>query len=107
MTAWTHIILEGYCMRKISEKKGKHIYKCIDTKKMKFEKEPNPNYDPNYKTPKKPKYCINIPIYTCLEKDCPHFAYTNALEKDYLWMNKKYKKSKNQKKLEEEIWGKK
>ena len=93
-------------MRKVSDKKGKYIYEVIDFKNFQTKQKPNSNYDPNYKTPRKPNYCINIPNYTCLEKDCPHFAYTNALEEDYLWMNKKYKKSKKKKKLEEEIWKK-
>lgn len=104
---WTHIIIEGYCARKWSDKKHKYVYECIDIKKVKFKKKFNPNYNPNYKTPRKPSYCPDLPMYMCLKKNCPHFTYTNALEEDYLWMNKRYKKSKKQKQLEEEICKKK
>lgn len=94
---WTHIILEACCARKWSDKKGKYLYELIDRKKFKTKKIPNSCYDPNYKTPKKPNYCSKIPQYICLEKNCPHLAYTNALEADYLFLNKKYKKTQDKK----------
>ncbi|MFA4906841.1 MAG: hypothetical protein WC602_01050 [archaeon] len=87
---WAHIILEGYCARKWGDKKSKYLYKVVDWKKFKTKKTPNPYYDGNYKTPKKPNYCPNSPQYVCLEKECPHLAYTNADEKDYLFLNKRY-----------------
>ncbi|MDD5162846.1 MAG: hypothetical protein PHD95_01415 [Candidatus ainarchaeum sp.] len=86
--------MEAYCSRKWSTKKDKHLYKLVDSKSLKMEKEPNPNYDPNYKTPKKPSYCPNLPRYICLEKNCHHLAYTDALEGDYHFLDKKYNKSK-------------
>jgi len=92
MSCWTHIILEAYCTRKWSAKKGKYIYKPTDSKKFELEKAPNANYDPNYKTPKKPWYCPGVPLYKCLEKECSYLGYANALEEDYLFLNKKYKK---------------
>ncbi len=91
---WTHIILEAYCTRKLSSKKDKQVYELIETKTSKFKKKSNLNYDTNYKTPKKPSYCPNIPQYKCLEKECPYFAYTNAEKKDYLSLNKRYKTKK-------------
>lgn len=90
MVCWTHVIIEGYCARTWSTKKDKFVYKVINTKELKTEKIKNPEYDSKYRTPKKPCYCPHIPQYICLEKNCPHFAYANSLEKDYLWMNKKY-----------------
>lgn len=101
MGVWTHIILEAYCARKWSDKKDKYWYEAIDAKKFKTKKAPNPYYDPKYRTPKKPSYCPNIPQYICLEKECPHLVYTNALEEDYLFLNKKYKKYRRQKNAKE------
>lgn len=98
MGSWIHIILEGYCTRKYSTKKDKYVYECTNPKKMELKKIPNKDYDPNYRTPKKPSYCIDVPRFICLEKNCKHFGYCDAELEDYLWMNKKYKKSK---KLEE------
>jgi hypothetical protein len=45
--------------------------------------------------PKKPRYCPNISQYVCLEKNCPHLAYTDGLEEDYSFLNKKYRKKKH------------
>ncbi|MFH1587145.1 MAG: hypothetical protein ABID38_04770 [Candidatus Diapherotrites archaeon] len=89
---WTHIILEAYCARKWSDKKDKYWYEVVDLKKFKTKKAPNPHYNANYRTPRKPNYCPNAPRYICLEKNCPHLTYTDALEKDYLFLNKRYKK---------------
>lgn len=92
---WTHIILEAYCARKWSTKKSKYHYRWLgDDSIEKFKKIENKDYDPNYRTPKKPSYCENIPNYVCLEKNCPHLAYTNAEESDYKFLYKKYKKKK-------------
>lgn len=98
MACWTHIIIEGYCVRTWSTKKDKFIYKVISAKEFKTEKIKNPEYDSKYKIPKKPHYCPSRLRYICLEKDCPHFAYTDALEEDYFWMNKKYTNTKKEKK---------
>lgn len=95
---WAHIILEAYCARKWSEKKDKYVYEGIPGKEFKTKKVPNTMYNPNYKTPKKPNYCPNTPRYICLEKECPHLAYTDAVEDDYFFLNKKYHAKKNKKK---------
>lgn len=87
---WTHIILEAYCARKWSTKKSKYRYEWL--KNGSFEKVENKDYDPDYRTPRKPGYCENTPNYACLEKNCPHLAYTNAGESDYKFLYKKYKK---------------
>ncbi len=97
MGAWTHIILEAYCAREWSDKKDKHWYELHCTKKFKTKKCPNPHYDPKYKIPKKPNYCPSTQQYVCLEKGCQYLAYTNALEEDYLFLNKKYTKQGGQK----------
>ncbi|MCX6799453.1 MAG: hypothetical protein NTW59_05160 [Candidatus Diapherotrites archaeon] len=98
MNGWTHIILEAYCARKWNNKKNKYWYELIgNAKEFKTKKVPNPHYDQKYKTPKKPGYCPGTQQYICLEKGCPHLAYTNALEEDYLFMNRKYKKRKSKK----------
>ena len=82
---WTHIIIEAYCGRKWSSCKSKYHYRVIDTSKdiLKTKKVPNPNYDPEYKTPRKPRYCKDEVCYTCLEKNCPHLAFCNAEKDDY------------------------
>lgn len=92
MGVWTHIILEAYCARKWSGKKSKYLHELIDAKKFKTKKVPNPHHNPNYKTPRKPSYCHNIPQFICLEKECLYLAYTSAEKEDYLFLNKKYKK---------------
>jgi hypothetical protein len=89
--SWTHIILEAYCCRKSNIKKDKYVYEVVDLKNFKTKKKPNTQYDANYKTPKKPKYCLNIPQFVCLENNCPYFAYSDAEKEDYLFLNKKYK----------------
>jgi len=79
---WSHIILEGFCGRKWSISKDKYLYRHEGTDKP-LKKIPNPKYDPNYKTPRKPSYCKNKICYTCYERDCPHLATTNAGDDDY------------------------
>ena len=88
----TNIILEAYCFRTLSDKKHKYVYELVDGENFKTRKIPNPNYDPNFKTPRKPTYCPEKPQYICLEKDCPHLAYCDAEKEDYLFLNKKYRK---------------
>ncbi|MCK4327524.1 MAG: hypothetical protein KAW41_03535 [Candidatus Diapherotrites archaeon] len=89
---WTHVIIEAYCARKWSTKKGKYVYLMEDDGS--FTKVKNTSYDPNYRTPRKPSYCKGIPNYICLEKNCPHLAYANAQPADYKFLNRKYKKKK-------------
>jgi hypothetical protein len=91
---WTHIILDAFCFRTSSNKKYKYQYELIDLKKHKTKKVLNPGYDPNYKTPRKPRYCPEKPMYICLEKNCPHFACSDAEKEDYLFLNKKYREKK-------------
>jgi len=89
---WTHIIIEGYCSRKLSCKKDKYVYTWEKGKLS--QKIKNSRYDPKYKTPKKPKYCKDIPNYLCLENHCPHFGYTDAEKRVYLHLNRLYKNKK-------------
>lgn len=80
---WNHIILEGYCMRKLSTKKDKYIYEIVDLEKFKTQKIPNKEYDSNYKTPKKPKFCEDRICQVCFFKNCPHLATADLDEKEY------------------------
>jgi len=81
---WNHLIFEGYCSRKWSIKKNKYMYQIIDTKEpFKTKKIPNPKYDKNYKTPRKPRYCQNRICFICWEKNCPHLAMCPVNEKEY------------------------
>lgn len=91
---WSHIILEAFCLRKCDPRKGKYVYEIIDEETMKTRRVPNPQYDPDFKTPRKPSYCPNIPSYTCLDKGCPHLAFSDAEEADYKWLDKRYKDKK-------------
>jgi hypothetical protein len=92
---WTHIILEADCARRIFDfKKSKYCYTISSLKTGTREKIPNPFYEPNTRTPKKPEFCPGMPQYICLTKKCPHLGYTNADEKDYRQF---YKACKNKK----------
>ena len=81
---WNHIILEGFCLRQ-SMKPGKFIYKVIDTKTLKVEKIPNPfiKKGVKYRTPKKPRFCLNKICYDCFENNCPHLAVGRPPEYEY------------------------
>ena len=98
---WNHLIFEGYCTRKWSLKKDKYIYQVIDTKEpFKTKKVPNPKYDKNYKTPRKPQYCQNRICFACWEHNCPHLAMSPVDEKTYkmfmeAWENDADEKSEN------------
>jgi hypothetical protein len=91
---WNHIILEGFCCRTYSCKKGKYIYKFdvngnIDSLSLQKNKVLNPCYDPKYKTPRKPKYCKNHICQDCYFKNCPHLGIGEVEEKDYKKIMKK------------------
>lgn len=93
---WSHIILEAYCGRKWSLKKDKYFYQWPDAKKRPtngkdFIKVKNESYDKDYKTPRKPKFCKNVPCYLCLEKGCKFLAYSNGSLKDYKILFKRCK----------------
>lgn len=80
---WSYLIIEGHCGRKWSCKKDKYHYRVdniedIGSKKNKVR---NKNYDKNYKTPRKPKYCKNRISFDCIE--CKHFAYSDADKRVY------------------------
>ena len=49
-----------------SLKKDEYLFQCVG--QGKFEKVPNPEYDPKYKTPRKPKFCPAFVQFICLEK---------------------------------------
>lgn len=88
---WSHIILEGFCMRKTSPKKDKYLYRGVSLDPLKTERIPNREYDLNYKTPRKPKFCKNRICFTCLEKSCKYLAFCDAEKEDYKHMDKFYK----------------
>lgn len=77
------IILEAFCSRKWSIEKHKYMYRWTNHETYKFVKTPNPFYNPKYRTPRKPRYCPNVPSYLCLEKECPHLCYVNAEPEEY------------------------
>lgn len=85
MNNWTTTIVECYCTRKLSIKKSKWMYEWWGNGKTK--RVPNKDYDPNYRTPRKPKDCPGKPQFSCLNRNCPHLGYTNAEEEEYLWDN--------------------
>lgn len=94
---WNHIILEAYCARKWNTKKDKYYYKVLSIDPLKTKKIVNPKYDPNYKTPKKPKYCNSKVSYNCHENNCPHLTTCNANKEDYkLFFGLYFKKHKNE-----------
>jgi len=51
----------------------------FDDKKLKWTTEDNTHYI----KAKKPGYCKNKPMYQCLARNCPFFAYVNAEKKAY------------------------
>ena len=61
MVCWSHVIIEVYCARTWSTKKGKYLFEVIDLKKGEFKKKLNPSFDPNYATPKKPSFLRPLP----------------------------------------------
>ena len=79
---WNHIVLEGFCTRKLSIKKDKYHYRLIDTKTLKTVKIDNKDYDPDYKTPKKPSYCKNRINQDCFFKNCPYLGIGEPPEKE-------------------------
>lgn len=85
---WTHIILEAHCLRKISIKKDKYLHEIVNNEFIKTKRILNPDYDPNYRTPKEPRFCPGIPQYTCLEKNCPYLGYTNADKEEYNFLSR-------------------
>ena len=92
MGVWKHIIIEGFCMfRNASVKNWKtHSYLCNGKfgKKVKIYK--NDNYIPKSKRPlwcKKKNHKL-VPQWKCLGGNCPFFAYTNALKKEYIKLGK-------------------
>ena len=91
---WTTIIIEAHCCRKTSCKKHKYNYIIISFDPLKTKKTLNKEYDPEYKTPRKPKYCPDKPQYICLEKGCRHFYFNDADKEEYLWDNEYWDKIK-------------
>jgi len=87
---WNHIILEGFCFRKLNNKKNKYNYRVVSTEPFKTEKIKNPKYDSNYKVPKKPKYCKNKICNDCWENDCPYLATATVPDEDYEMFIKSY-----------------
>jgi len=80
---WSHIILEGFCTRHLSEEKDKYVHEIVSIEPFKTIKKKNPKYDPKYRTPRKPKYCINAVCNICWEKECPYLGLSIPDEEDY------------------------
>jgi hypothetical protein len=87
---WNHIIIEGYCFRTTSIKKGKYCYELLEGGKTK--KIPNKDYDPKYKTPKKPKFCKDKICQDCYFNDCPHLGTSEVPDEDYKMIMKAIEK---------------
>ena len=87
---WNHIILEGFCTRKLTCEKQKYFYELISTTPWKTKKIENKCYNPNYKTPRKPRYCKNRVSNHCWEKDCPHLGLSTVDEDEYKFFLKKF-----------------
>ena len=89
---WDHLIFEGYCTRKYTTKKHKYNQEIISFDPLKTKKILNPDYDPKYRSPRKPSYCKNKVCYTCWEKNCPHLGMSPVDEEThYMFMKAWYK----------------
>lgn len=82
-------------MRKTSLKKDKHLYRVISFDPLKTEKIPNKEYDPDYRTPRKPRFCKGRICFTCLEKNCKHFAFCESEEDVCKHMGGFYRESRH------------
>lgn len=89
---WSIITIEGYCGIDWDyiETCSPHYYKFNGEKEPdKWEKEPNPNYDPEAKIPNDPPYCEKHICFACLSNKCPYFAYAEYKginEEELEWM---------------------
>jgi hypothetical protein len=98
VNSWSHICIEGICMCNVDydTKSSKWVYKLKKIKKnkpLKWEKEPNPKYDPNARPDEKPSHCKGYVCMECLDDGsdagmCPHFAYCGIEKK----VKKKFRK---------------
>lgn len=75
---WDYIVLEGFCFRCSSDEKHKYVYEVESTNPWRTKQMPNPNFNPNYKTPRKPRYCKNKISNICYENECPHLGLATA-----------------------------
>jgi hypothetical protein len=100
VNAWSHLIIEGYCMCNVDydHKSSKHMYKLNKIKNSKdplsWEKEPNPDYDPTVQPDERPAYCTGHICIECLrdrEGMCPHFSWCGVEKK----VKKKFRKMIN------------
>ena len=88
---WNHIILEGFCGRlwEYRKKHSKYVYGWEGNKNPEDRgKKPNPDYDPDFKKPKRPDFCTKKICYGCLENNCLHLAYGEGRIKDVIRFNK-------------------
>jgi hypothetical protein len=93
MSAWNHVIIEGYCLFSHASKKE---WKCCDIDGKNKSVHKNTNYIPKTN---RPAWCkkhnkMFVPEFRCLchgDKTCPFFAYTNATKKDYETMMKAWR----------------
>lgn len=88
MSAWSHIILEGFCMYAWASKKVNHMH-IFDTDKMEctgeIRTEKNPHYIHHSKRPKKcrEENPERIPNPFCYDSECPFFAGCSASEPEH------------------------
>lgn len=82
---WTHICIEAYCFinMEYNSKYHPYVYKLKKSSlrkngKMKFEKEDNPDYDPNAKRPSKPTFCKKKLCFECLSNNCEYLGFCEA-----------------------------
>jgi hypothetical protein len=76
---WSHVIIEGYCFINLAYRSAhsKYLY-TLDGDFEKMDRIPNPDYDPDVKPGKPPKYCERRICNACLGKNgkmCPHFSF--------------------------------
>jgi len=95
---WSHIILEGFCMRHVNPEPplGKYLYEV--TSEGELMEIPNPKWngkEDDWTPPDKPEYCKNRVCNGCFENDCPYLATCSPDENDLKeilkWIDELYK----------------
>ena len=100
MSAWSHVILEAFCMYQSMSQKEWVGYEVVSWEPFKTKK-CKPTKNKGY-IPKscRPNWCKKnnkkrVPCFRCLNykgKTCPFFAYTNADKKYYKMFFKEFDK---------------
>ena len=90
MTPWTHVILEGYCTYDFAHEKKRSLCRLKDLDEKPRDTEWEVVDNPRFIDARKPGYCKGVPMYQCLSRGCPLFAYTNAEKKAYNKLDELY-----------------